>query len=280
MNRLLAAILLLVSACTRREPPPAPPPPSPTAAPAEDGFERQDPPRPGEWLYHFPENGQTFRQYTEDCRNRRSAERRVFALQPFGDARERYGETMDLMREYAEVFFGLPAKILDPVPLPEEAYNESRRQHNSTTILRWLARRLPEDALIVMGVTGEDLYSRGLNFVFGEASLQSRTGVSSLRRYQTADARLFRRRALKLMTHEAGHILSMDHCIYYKCVMQGANSLREDDGHPMHLCPVDLRKLVWNTGVDPAERYRKLRDFYRRAGLPEEADWASRRAPH
>jgi archaemetzincin len=271
MNRLLAAGLLLVSACTRREPPPAP---------AEDGFERQAPPRPGEWLYCFPESGQTFQQYAEDCGNRRSVECRVFAIQPFGDALEKYRETMDLMREYAEVFFGLPAKVLDAVPMPEEAYHESRRQHNATTITRWLSRRLPEDALVVIGVTSEDLYSRGLNFVFGEASLQSRTGVYSLRRYQTPDARLFRRRALKLMTHEAGHILSMDHCIYYKCVMQGANHLMEDDGHPMHLCPVDLRKLEWNTGVDPEERYRKLRDFYRRAGLPAEADWVSRRVPN
>jgi archaemetzincin len=273
MNRLLAASLLLVSACGKRAEPPVP-------AAAEEGFERQDPPRPGEWLDRFPEAGQTFEQYVEDGANRRTPERGTFAIQPLGDALERYRETMGLMREYAEAFFGVPAKILDPVPMPEEAFNEDRRQHNATTIIRWLARRLPEDALVVIGVTGEDLYSRGLNFVFGEASLQSRTGVYSLKRYQTPDARLFKRRALKLMTHEAGHILSIGHCTFYKCLMQGANHLREDDGHPMHLCPVDLRKLAWNTGVDPRDRYRKLLDFYRRAGLEAEGEWTSRRVPN
>ena len=93
------------------------------------------------------------------------------------------------------------------------------------------------------------------------------------------DPALFLRRVLKLMTHEAGHILSIEHCVHYRCVMQGANSLREDDRHPMHLCPVDLAKLAWNTGVDPTSRYRRLLEFYRMAGLEPEAAWTAARLP-
>ena len=269
MVRLLVASFLAASACGR----------APELPPPEAGFDRQDPPRPGDWRDRFREDGQTFDQYVEGGPNRRSGERARFYIQPLGDARERYGETLDLMREYAEAYFGVPASVLDPLPLPGEAFNEERRQHNATTINRWLAGRLPGDALAYIGITGEDLYSRGLNFVFGAATLQLRTGIYSLWRYQTPDPRLFRRRALKLMVHEAGHILSIQHCIYYKCVMEGANSLEEDDRHPMHLCPVDLRKLEWNTGVDRQERYRRLLDFYRRAGLEAEAGWVARRLP-
>ena len=79
------------------------------------------------------------------------------------------------------------------------------------------------------------------------------------------------RRALKLMTHEAGHVLSIAHCVTYRCVMQGSNTLEESDGHPLHLCPLDLRKLEWNTGVDLVERYRKLRAFFLKAGWLAEA---------
>ncbi len=270
MKRLLLASFLAASACGRA----ADPPP---AAAADEGFDLQGQPRPGEWRDRFREDGQTFEQYVEDCANRRAPGREVFCLQPLGDALERHRDTLDLMRGYAEAFFGVPARVLDPLPMPEEAFHEERRQHNSTTILRWLARRMPEDAVAFMGLTTEDLYSRRLNFVFGEASLRERTGVYSLHRYQTPDARLFRRRSLKLMTHEAGHILSIEHCVFYRCVMQGANSLHEDDGHPMHLCPVDLKKIEWNTGVGRRERYRRLLDFYRGAGLEAEAEWVARR---
>ena len=73
------------------------------------------------------------------------------------------------------------------------------------------------------------------------------------------------------MTHEAGHVLSIAHCVTYRCVMQGSNTLEESDGHPLHLCPLDLRKLEWNTGVDLAERNRKLRAFFLKAGWLAEA---------
>lgn len=58
--------------------------------------------------------------------------------------------------------------------------------------------------------------------------------------------------------------------------MNGANSLAEDDGHPMHLCPVDLKKLQWAIGFDPVARYRNLEAFYRTRGLKAEAKWTKR----
>jgi archaemetzincin len=246
-------------------------------APPDEGFARQDPPAPGDWLHHFPEPGQTADQYRADCANRKSAARGVFYLQPLGDAAEKHPVLLARMRDYAEAFFGVPARLLPALPSFEETWVPERGQHNSTRIIQRLAARVPEDALVYAGFTTEDLYSQGLNFVFGEGSLANRCGVYSLHRYGAPDPALFLRRVLKLMSHEAGHILSIEHCVHYKCVMQGANSLREDDRHPMHLCPVDLEKLLWNVGGDATSRYRRLLDFYEKAGLAEEADWTARR---
>jgi archaemetzincin len=250
---------------------------APAPAAAEPGFERLGAPRPGEWLYTFREDGQTFDDYAADCANRRTPARGVFYLQPLGDAGSRYRETLERMREYAEAFFDLPARISEPLPMFDHGYVPQRDQYNATMLIGQLTDRAPADALVYIGITGKDLFSKGLNFVFGEGSLRDRTGVYSLARYENPDPKLFLRRALKLMSHEVGHILSLQHCVYYKCVMQGANSLAEDDRHPLHLCPVDLRKLQWNTGFDVRRRYGALLDFYRKAGFDADTAWVEAR---
>jgi archaemetzincin len=59
--------------------------------------------------------------------------------------------------------------------------------------------------------------------------------------------------------------------------MDGANSLDEQDRQPLHLCPVDLRKVLWNTGADRDARYRRLFELYRGWGLKSESDWVAHR---
>jgi hypothetical protein len=42
---------------------------------------------------------------------------------------------------------------------------------------------------------------------------------------------------------------------------------------PIHLCPVDLRKLHHSIGFDLGRRYLALLDFARSAGFVDEVDW-------
>ena len=72
-------------------------------------------------------------------------------------------------------------------------------------------------------------------------------------------------------------MFGVQHCIYFHCLMNGSNHLAESDARPMHLCPVDLRKLQESIGFDVVERYRRLLQFYLSAGFTEEASWLSRR---
>ncbi len=243
----------------------------------EEGFRRLGPAKAGEWRYTFHEEEQTFERYIDGPVNRKCEHRKTIYLQPLGNAGTRYRETLERMRSYAEAFFGVPAMVLDPIPMFEDTLDSKRAQYDASRIIRALAERLPPDALVYMGITEKDLYSTGLNFVFGQGSLHQRCGVYSLHRYQTPDDRLFTRRSLKLLSHEAGHILSIHHCTVYSCVMQGANTLEEDDSHPMHLCPTDLRKVLWNSDMDRDDRYRKLGALYREWGLASEALWVAQR---
>ena len=60
--------------------------------------------------------------------------------------------------------------------------------------------------------------------------------------------------------------------------MNGSGHLGEDFSQPMHLCPVDLRKLQTLVGFDVRSRYQRLQAFYERHGLNDEAVWTKQRA--
>ncbi|MCJ1226929.1 hypothetical protein MMC12_003584 [Toensbergia leucococca] len=62
-------------------------------------------------------------------------------------------------------------------------------------------------------------------------------------------------------SHELGHCLGIDHCVYYACAMQGSASLVEDARQPPYLCPVDLAKMLRATGASAEERYAALVSF-------------------
>ena len=131
-----------------------------------------------------------------------------------------------------------------------------------------------------------DLYpSPSWNFVFGEASLSERVGVFSFARYdpdfyeiQTSDrGALMLRRTCKVLVHETSHMFGIQHCIFFKCLMNGSNHLDESDRRPLHLCPVDLRKLHHSIGFDITKRYADLLTFAHRAGFNDEAEWLDKR---
>ena len=96
------------------------------------------------------------------------------------------------------------------------------------------------------------------NCVFGQATLRECVGVDNFARYDPGfygeargdDAQtLILRRNCKVLAHETGHMFGMVHCIYFRCLMNGASHLGEDDATPLHLCPVCLRKLHHAVGL-------------------------------
>lgn len=239
----------------------------------EMGFKRLPPPKPGDWLYAFHEDGQTVEEYKIEVKNLKTDKRTTIYIQPLGDLDERFSKILDEMKNYAEAFFSSKVILNKAIPIPKESFNKNRAQFDAEKILIVLEKTRPADALAYVGVMEKDLYVEGLNFVFGLGSFDKRVGVYSLARYGD-DYKMRLKRALKVMVHEIGHILSMRHCIFYKCIMNGSNFLKESDGRPMHLCPVCFEKLNLSIGIEKAEHYRRLWRFYSRVGFKEEADFA------
>jgi archaemetzincin len=73
-------------------------------------------------------------------------------------------------------------------------------------------------------------------------------------------------------------MFGLEHCVFYACTMNGTNSLQELDRQPTHLCPVCHEKLHRALRCDPATRYRRLAEVYRRVGLETEATFVEARA--
>jgi archaemetzincin len=230
------------------------------------------PPRPGEWRWRYPERGQTFAEYKDAQPVRPTPPRRTIYLQPFLTRPPRDARELEHVRGLLEAFFGLEVAVLGGRPLPPGVYVRRRRQVDVLRLAKALVRRLPDDAVFLLAVTDRDLFVGDLGYSYGWGSLRLRVGVvSSSRLAGEGDPTLRRRRLLTLAAHEAGHTLSLPHCTFFGCLMNGARTLGEADDRPELLCPVCRAKLCWNIGLEPLARYRALADAYARAGLGEAA---------
>jgi archaemetzincin len=116
-------------------------------------------------------------------------------------------------------------------------------QFLADAMLYHLAKVKPTGAVAVLGITPFDIYSDGLNFVFGVASPFQRAAVVSYARLKSSDRALFTSRVRKEITHEMGHVFGLKHCTYPGCVMNFSNSLMEVDLKGEDFCPSCRRKL-------------------------------------
>ncbi len=256
------------------------------------GFASIPRPGPGDWLANHAEPGQTYAAFRLAPGHRPDADRRIIYLQPLGDFPAENSPPLEEIRAYAAAFFQMEVKVL-PALAPDESRfkprgnpGTGRHQVRSTSIMKFLAERLPADAYCLLGVTMVDLYpAPSWNYVFGQASLQNRVGVYSFARYDPAfwgearpadNADLILRRACSVMAHEIAHMFGLYHCIYFHCLLNGSNNLAEADAAPQHLCPICLRKLHFAAGFDAVKRYEDLAAFYGRHHWTDESKWVSR----
>ncbi|MFH1730527.1 MAG: archaemetzincin [Planctomycetota bacterium] len=247
-------------------------------------------PRGYDWLAAHFETGQTFELYAESSPTKLTRQRNRIVIQPVGTFTPKQQKMLEALREHMAIYFQCKVDMFKPVPLPKKGFRKlaTGPQYLTNSITDdILLPNLPKDAAVYMGVTCADIYpGPGWNFVFGIAYLRLRVGVQSLARYYPSfwgedapknEDLVVLRRSLKTMTHETGHTFSMQHCTYFQCNINGANSLPESDRRHIHLCPVCLKKLQWNRKFDVAKRYRELGAFYKKHGLEPEAEWIEKR---
>lgn len=238
--------------------------------------------QPGDWLYHYPEQGQTYEQFLIQSHNLRGPQRSVIYVVPLGALPRAADPVVKATTEFLATYYDTAARLLPVDVMPPRAYDRQRRQYDARKVLDHLAARLPDDALGLVGVTRDDLFIPPVNFVFGLGSFRQRVAVLSIHRYGEDFALEGRRgtvlrRSMTVAAHEFGHVLSMRHCTAFHCLMNGANSLEKADAHPMHLCPVCRRKAEYAIDWHRQDRYANLLAFYERYHFDAEADFVRRR---
>jgi archaemetzincin len=258
-------------------------------------FQKMGKPRPGDWLDRFKETHRSFGAYVASRPVGPTRARKAIVLQPYGPFTTSERARLEGLRQYAAIYFQVPVRIEEPLPLPtRKKYLRKRNwggrtwtQYKTDYFFETMPGRLPKDAICYLGITLADLYpEESWNYVFGQASLRQRVGIYSLARHrakfwgeketkETKKQELLR--GVKTLVHEAGHMFSLHHCIRYACVQNGSNSLAESDRRPVFLCPDCLRKLQWNLKFDVIGRYEKMEQFWRASGLTRQADWCKRR---
>lgn len=152
-------------------------------------------------------------------------------------------ETLTALGSALRAAFRFPVKTGSMLPIPPEAYNHKRRQYHSSFILDMLKPLKSPDVYRVLAVIDEDLYVPRLNFVFGEADMESGIAIISLVRLRNEiygyppDNTLLFERTVKEAVHELGHTFGMGHCPDSRCIMYFSNSLEDTDRKGPSFCP-------------------------------------------
>jgi archaemetzincin len=166
-------------------------------------------------------------------------ERKILLL-PIGEI-ERW--VLDVLEKDLEKKFDCKVKRLDSIEVPRDAFNPARSQYYSSFILNKLHGLTgPEKQDKVLGITDVDLYTAGLNFVFGEAEFGGQLAVISLPRLRQSfyslpeNKALFLERTKKEAVHELAHMFGLEHCPDPECVMHFSNSLLDTDRKSASFC--------------------------------------------
>jgi len=125
-------------------------------------------------------------------------------------------------------------KIIHTLDEIEFAYNSQRQQYNASMLLYELKKYVKNEFEILIGITDKDLYDYSLNFIFGEAYIN--TAIVSINRFKTGEKKLLYERTIKTIIHELGHIFGLDHCKNTNCVMFFSNSLVDTDNKSRNIC--------------------------------------------
>jgi archaemetzincin len=243
-----------------------------------DDFESIPVPKSGDWLAVHHEMGQSFDDFAKSRPNKPDKIRKKIYLQPLGEFPKGQSPQLEKLKQYTAAYFAMPVEVLPAMALSDKTITTRinpytrNRQILTSDILAILKSNVPDDAFCILAITMEDLYPEpSWNFVFGQASFRQRVGVYSFARYDPAFygerrgkdyEKLLLRRSCKVLVHETGHMFGLMHCIYFKCVLNGSNHLKESDSRPMHLC---------------ISRYGNLFHFYKKAGFDDDFQWMSKR---
>jgi archaemetzincin len=152
------------------------------------------------------------------------------ALVPFGEVNP---TLLSWLEEDLPGISSADIEVTTAKPLRPEHFVKVRDQYLADGLLNEFSSIVRAPETLLLGITEADLFSPGLNFVFGIAN-RGRALISSFRLRpeffgQEPNTKVFRRRILTEAVHELGHALGLPHCEYPGCVMYFSNWIGDTD---------------------------------------------------
>ena len=186
-----------------------------------------------------------------------SASTSTVCLQPLGDYDARY---LPVMARGIHYLYGLEVRTLAPRPLPDSAWYQPRRRFRAEKILHHLDKEVvPSSGCdVVMGVTSEDISTtKGAHAdwgMLGYAWIGGPSGVMSTHRVGSYSRRA-RIRAVKVMNHELGHALGLEHHDVTDCLMADVGgTVKTLDKESGLLCDESRRAIEEKSGLSMPAR--------------------------
>ncbi len=243
---------------------------------------KMPPVKHGEWRYFWNETEQSPQKYVLSMPSIVTDEKTTLYIKPIGKFNADDLRVLGKIAEYLRINFQTPVKVMNnsndffpPAAVRENAQGD--KQLSSVYITdEILKKSMPDDAWGVLAVTTDDIFrAEGIHKLYGDTLRYGRRGVISLY-YLKDGGRNSLSLALKGASHEATHILSLPHCVVYRCNMNGRITLEEFAAAPLHYSPDCLCKILFATGGDITRRFSELIEFCSENGLQEELDYYSR----
>jgi archaemetzincin len=155
----------------------------------------------------------------------------------------RIGEfAVRVVAAHVQALIGLPVDILDPIEIPEEAFQHHRQQYDAGLVIKHLNERVNLRQNRILGIVKEDLCTPILTYVYGEAEIGGRIAIVSTHRLSrnedgspTAKERYYERLA-KVALHEVAHTFSLYHCDDPRCLMHFSPKVAHLDHITLAFC--------------------------------------------